>query len=222
MLLIILSLTANLAAAAAIQGTVYDFSLKKISNAVVTINTVPEQSLVATDGKYGFEVPQGNYVLEASELAGTETISAAEKNVSVSAEGTYTIDLITFPVIEEEASSDIEVQPEAPGPNFTIIFAAVIVIAFILLAFAVVYLKKAKKTQTKAAAEAGLVVENEVEKVLKAIGEEGGRTTQKDLRHRLGMSEAKLSLIISELEHDGKIRKIKKGRGNIIIVNKGD
>jgi uncharacterized membrane protein len=54
--------------------------------------------------------------------------------------------------------------------------------------------------------------------VLKIIKEEGGRTTQKDIRKKIPLSEAKVSLMISELEAKGKIEKIKKGRGNIIIL----
>jgi uncharacterized membrane protein len=47
-------------------------------------------------------------------------------------------------------------------------------------------------------------------------------TTQKDVRQAFPLlSEAKISLIISELEHDGRVRKIKKGRGNIISNKDG-
>ena len=42
--------------------------------------------------------------------------------------------------------------------------------------------------------------------------------TQKDLRKHFAMSEAKISLMITELESLKKIKKIKKGRGNIIIL----
>ena len=46
------------------------------------------------------------------------------------------------------------------------------------------------------------------------------RITQKELRKSIPLSEGKISLIISDLEHNGKIRKIKKGRGNILIFVK--
>ena len=46
------------------------------------------------------------------------------------------------------------------------------------------------------------------------------RTTQKDLRKEVPLSEAKISLIISDLEDKGKVRKIRKGRGNILIFVK--
>jgi uncharacterized membrane protein len=45
----------------------------------------------------------------------------------------------------------------------------------------------------------------------------GGRMTQKDLRARLNCSEAKVSLMITDLEERGLVQKVKKGRGNVII-----
>ncbi|HIH32537.1 TPA: winged helix-turn-helix transcriptional regulator [Candidatus Woesearchaeota archaeon] len=44
--------------------------------------------------------------------------------------------------------------------------------------------------------------------------------TQRELRKQIPLSEAKISLIVAELEHDGKIKKIKKGRGNILTFIK--
>jgi len=43
------------------------------------------------------------------------------------------------------------------------------------------------------------------------------RVTQKEMRKQFPVSEAKISLILAELESKGKIEKLKKGRGNIII-----
>ncbi len=53
-------------------------------------------------------------------------------------------------------------------------------------------------------------------KILDIIKKEK-RTTQKEIRSQIPLSEAKISLIISDLEDKGMIRKIKKGRGNILI-----
>lgn len=55
-------------------------------------------------------------------------------------------------------------------------------------------------------------------KIIEIIKEEGGRTTQKYIRKRIPFSEAKISLAITDLESKGKLQKIKKGRGNIIIL----
>jgi uncharacterized membrane protein len=60
--------------------------------------------------------------------------------------------------------------------------------------------------------------EYSTDKILQALKKQGGRATQKDIRKEIPLSEAKISLMIAELEHKGKVEKIKKGRGNIIIL----
>ena len=51
--------------------------------------------------------------------------------------------------------------------------------------------------------------------IISILKKNGGRATQKDIRKEIPLSEAKISLMIAELESRGKIEKIKKGRGNI-------
>ncbi len=62
---------------------------------------------------------------------------------------------------------------------------------------------------------------HDIEGVVDFIKNEGGRTTQKDIRKKIPLSEAKISLMISELESLGRVKKIKKGRGNIIVLQDG-
>jgi uncharacterized membrane protein len=57
-------------------------------------------------------------------------------------------------------------------------------------------------------------------KILEILNKEQGRTTQKEIRKHIPYSEAKISLVLSELEDEGKIKRIKKGRTNIIIFIK--
>jgi len=61
---------------------------------------------------------------------------------------------------------------------------------------------------------------DDLREVIRIIEKNGGRITQLDLRKALPYSEAKVSLMITDLENRGIIKKIKKGRGNIIILNK--
>ncbi|MEM4710749.1 MAG: winged helix-turn-helix transcriptional regulator [Candidatus Woesearchaeota archaeon] len=58
-----------------------------------------------------------------------------------------------------------------------------------------------------------------VSRILNLI-KDNERMTQKDIRKSIPYSEAKISLILTQLENEGKIKKIKKGRGNIIIYLK--
>jgi len=62
-----------------------------------------------------------------------------------------------------------------------------------------------------------ITLSKELQDILSFIDKEGGRTTQKDIRKNFPQSEAKISLMIAELEEKGLIKRIKKGRGNIII-----
>ncbi len=55
-------------------------------------------------------------------------------------------------------------------------------------------------------------------KVLDEIVKAGGRITQKELRKKLGYSEAKVSLILTDLERRGYIEKVKVGRGNVVFL----
>ena len=64
------------------------------------------------------------------------------------------------------------------------------------------------------------IMDTELNKITALLKGNKGRMTQKELRKHFPMSEAKISLMIAELESMGKIKKIKKGRGNIIILNK--
>lgn len=54
--------------------------------------------------------------------------------------------------------------------------------------------------------------------ILDVIRGNKGRITQKDLRSKLDYSEVKVSLLLSELEKRGLIKKLKNGRENIVVL----
>ena len=62
----------------------------------------------------------------------------------------------------------------------------------------------------------------DLKEVIRIMEKHGGRMTQLDLRKTLPYSEAKVSLMISDLESRGIVKKIKKGRGNILILSTQD
>ena len=63
---------------------------------------------------------------------------------------------------------------------------------------------------------------DDLREVIRIIEKSGGRITQLDLRKALPYSEAKVSLMITDLENRGIVKKIKKGRGNVLILNRPD
>jgi uncharacterized membrane protein len=113
--------------------------------------------------------------------------------------------LILFPTFDNvEADFEIDLEEET---NYLI----PIIITILAISIIIALTKKKKK----------IIEENdELDDVLNLIKKEGGRITQKNIRKSLGLSEAKASLIITELEHKEIIKRIKKGRGNIIILQK--
>lgn len=207
---------ANSAYATTIHGTVYDFSLEKIKNVIVEVNTEPIQRQIAKNGSYYFNVPNGKYIISAKKV--DNTVLATE-NITVAEEGNYTLDLIAFVDLGEEQellndtaldiSTDITPQERQNYPWLVILIVVIFAIAG--LAY---YLTKRKK-QPKEIEE---IKDDLTNKVIEIIKKDGGRTTQKELRKKLPYSEAKISLVITELESKGKIEKIKKGRSNVIIL----
>lgn len=59
---------------------------------------------------------------------------------------------------------------------------------------------------------------SDLQEVISIVRGSGGRITQKDLRTRLSCSEAKVSLMVTDLTDRGLVKKVKKGRGNVIIL----
>lgn len=212
-----LVLLAGSAFGAVIHGSIYDLDLNPVNQAVVEISTTPRQVMVSVNGTYRFSALPGNYAITARHA---RLEMSASENISISQEGDYVLDLILFPEfnVEEELLNetlDVAVYEEpAVIPAWLYVLA---VLAAIAVA-ASILLKKKKKMPEEEVQEKKPTPKADLEQVLEFVRKEGGRTTQKDLRRAIPYSEAKISLMIAELEHQGKIKKIKKGRGNIIIL----
>jgi uncharacterized membrane protein len=65
------------------------------------------------------------------------------------------------------------------------------------------------------------ILPDDLKEIIEILRNSHGRITQKELRMKLKCSEAKVSLMITDLEARGLVQKIKKGRGNIIIFTAG-
>ena len=210
LLLIILFIFSNVNAAT-IQGNVYDFNLDPLKNTIIEIDTTPKQSVVAKDAFYSFEANPGNYILTAVYTENNYIIYKIEEEIEITGEGTYNLDLILFPTIEEEVYEDLDLELIDFENGKTFNYWLVVIIALVIIFLIILFWKKKPKPK----------LEGDIsDKVLEIIKKQGGRTTQKEIRKHIPMSEAKISLVITELQHKGIIKKIKKGRGNIIILEK--
>ena len=216
-LLLVLSITA--VSAAEIYGKVYRWdTLDVLNNAVVEIKDGSIQRMVSENGEYSFNVTPGNYTIVA--YAGEYY---ASENVTV--EGSMRFDLILFPKLEE-----IEELPDFPTveeQNEGFPYYAVAIFVSGLVLAVLFFIKKRSEEQPlhEPASDSHEVayaeeydLPEDLAEVVELIRKEGGRITQKELRKKLGYSEAKMSLIIADLERRGIVEKVKKGRGNIIFL----
>ena len=224
-----LLISTGLVNAATIHGTVYDLSLKKANNARVEINTNPKQFLVAQNGSYSFNAPNGFYTIKAQLMQKNTVIASVNENITIKQDGSYVLDLILFPDVEEgveDINLDVNGDIVETG-NKGVTVGSVILLLIGIILIGLSYFKK-YKIQKKETHEEKIKTgqtgekseDNDLEQLIKIIKQEGGRATQKDIRKQIPLSEAKISLMIAELEHKGIIEKIKKGRGNIIILKK--
>ncbi|MFH0969909.1 MAG: hypothetical protein V1776_00395 [Candidatus Diapherotrites archaeon] len=218
-----------------IEGTVYDgLTLEAVQNAIVTLDTNPAQTKLAKDGIYSFEAGEGKYTLKATLMEQGIVVQEAIQLITIEGEkGTYTIDLILLPIIGE--IPDVTLPDEEPPitvwdqlAQSTIGWWMVIGIVLVGAGYAILNVRKntfspteeekkqvEKKTEEK---KEEIILDTYAKEALHHLQRGGNRMTQKELRALVNIGEAKVSLVVSEMESYGFIKKIKKGRGNILIL----
>ena len=239
LLLLIALLIFPISLAATLQGTIYDISLEMVEDVMVSIDTTPSQLIISKDSTYFFNIPLGSYTLTANQYNGDTILASAEESINIRDDGTYTLDLLLFPTFEELEDesefidSSVDELIDAPNYNFIIILGIILIILGIFL-----YSKKKKKPKKQVQTKKKTTIKYKKKKVIKSQPTPGKithilppdllevytfiqkhkRTTQKEVRKIIPLSEAKISLMISDLESRNLIKKLKKGRGNIIIL----
>ncbi|MBU0615490.1 MAG: winged helix-turn-helix transcriptional regulator [Nanoarchaeota archaeon] len=225
LLVFLLLLCVCSAEAAILHGAVYDARLRPRNDVYVEINSSPSQVFISKEGQYSFVLEPGSYHLNAYfELDGVEY--QANENVAIPRNGYFVRDLVLESpdgIVPDDERNDLS--------NFFYYGLAALVVALAALAY-VFRRRRPREIKYEVSYEEPepkeeepkphLVPQHEdkyMNQVLEIIKKEDGRTTQKEIRKQMPMSEAKISLIISELEAKGVIKKIKKGRGNIITLN---
>jgi uncharacterized membrane protein len=229
--IIALFLCSSIVNAAIVSGSIYDLALQKESNIIVEINTLPKQLLVSKGGDYAFNVNPGTYTLYAH-----TSLSESTEVLTVTDDGNYTLDIILGESLTDLpdftlTESDLNVSLDTPNDKTTtniLLVAFIIILVIVFLIVGLYFFRHSKKTRSikedtlsknKLDVASNESVDEYEQKILNIIKKEK-RTTQKDVRKEIPLSEAKISLILTDLEAKGKIRKIKKGRGNILIFVK--
>ncbi|WP_292350968.1 hypothetical protein [Methanomethylovorans sp. PtaU1.Bin093] len=234
---------------ATVHGAVYDWeTFKLLENTIVEVNSTPPQSQVAKYGLYSFDLPMGIYILKASYYEKGELVSYREETLNITDEGDYLLDMLLLPAYPESNLNDSDL-PEIPAlveeenllqdNNSSKSTIFLIVAGSLLIAGAIVFLVLKKKQSSQNAyletslyeaeysgsentTDDGVSLPQDLQQVVALIKANGGRITQRDLRSKLSYSEAKVSLMVSDLENRGIIEKFKKGRGNVIVLKQED
>lgn len=146
------------ALAATIHGTVYEwYSFKPLENTIVEINSTPEQSFVAKDADYSFNLTPGTYKITANYFEENVVVYESEEVVTISDDGEYIHDLLLFPayqedLLEQENLENVdlnfekeETQSQANSQSTILIFALFALFILILAGYLV---KKEKRNSS--------------------------------------------------------------------------
>ena len=244
--MVILILILPAACAFTIHGTIYEWStFEPLDNVLIEVNSTPVQFRVATSGVYSFNLPPGNYLIKTSYYNNDTLEYYSEDNMTVTEEvGDFVFDILLFPLEEEEDEFPDEdlgnVTFDIRGnPGFDWNYVYIVVLLLVILAAAGYYYYRQKESNDKEIEAAPEMYQEEpqempqksrpdisaplpddLREIITILEGAGGRITQMDLRKKLKCSEAKVSLMITDLEARGLVQKIKKGRGNILILGK--
>lgn len=222
----------NFVFATTIYGDIYDGdTLDQLQDVLITITDENDNVVVQKmfEESYSLDVGEGNYTLRAYHFRNGSLALYSERAFEAKTDDVG-IDLVLIPY-ELQALVPGFTAPPIPaetagmdGGAAPIPFLEAGLVLLGVAALAAIYLLyPKKKTDKKERADSlATEVENPTEldgdckAVMKILGENEGRMVQKELRDILKWSEAKMSLVVSELEMDGHVRKIRKGRENII------
>lgn len=226
---------------ATIHGAIYEWdTFEPLENVIVEVNSTPPQSMVAKYGIYSFNLVPGTYLITASCYHNSTLTHYTEEEIQITHDGDYVIDIIFLPTYYEEDDVNgtgfeeldelADLAESNDSPENALYSTLIYVLAFLALVLAgtyIFYRKQKEGNDDVLQVEDGesLLISDEhaslpddLQEVVSIISKNGGRITQKDLRSRLKHSEAKVSLMISDLENRGVVQKFKKGRGNVIIL----
>lgn len=186
-------------------------SFENINNTLIKI-TGPTTTQFVASQNYSIELIEGEYEISAHHLE-QEECSSSEK-VVVSGESMI-FDLVLFcglddPFFLDESGVDFSFENQDSPQNLSLYF-----LGFLILFTIAIFLYYISKNKSKIKEDKTELDDDSI-KILEIIKSHEGRILQSELRDILKFSESKMSLVLTELEVLEKIKRIKKGRGNII------
>jgi uncharacterized membrane protein len=206
-----------------LYGDIYEGDrLTRLDNVLIKVSG-PSSSQFLTNKTYSLDLERGNYTIKATHYTEGKIDYISEERVSYDG-AAKKFDLLLIPndlfeLTPKQNSTanqtqSIPKESQIMKTEYLIIGAMGIGTLAIIAAVLFVYSKR-KKTMQNTKDELPPLKQEERE-VLKIISENEGKIYQKELREILNYSEAKMSILIGELEKRGEISREKIGRDNLL------
>jgi len=229
--------------AARIRGAIYDNYYNPIEKSVVAINTTPQQIRVSNYGGYYFDVNPGVYEITVTLTKNGITREIARDRINISEEGDFQKDLFVYDDFDMVREFDDRLSLRVKrffSDNLEFFIFILLALSVGALLFLGVYWYRGRLkhkivplvieqpsevlvVQTPSTPtvlvtqESPATVDDAIKKkILSLLASKP--LTQKDIRKEFSCSEAKISMVISELESEGLIQKKKQGRQNLISL----
>ena len=224
--LLLLVLITCIANAYTISGKIYDSNLQPVNTALVQI-TQPKQITLATNANYTFNLSKGEYEIQVAAVVNNKNLTYKDNITIENSDVTYDIILIENQVIDnslnqltQSLNENYSVNYQKPQENNQFDYApfALLLLAALIAIFAFKN-KKPKPTTNLTTHNESLILEKAdeyKEQILSLLDKQGGAASQKELRSELPWSEARVSIELTELEKQGRIKRVKTGRANLI------
>ena len=181
--LIIFILSIQIASAAILHGTIYDTNLNKLNDVVVEVEDLSginesTQTFVSKEGQYSFVLDPGTYKVIAKYHIGADNYLYSTANVTIAKNGYFLMDLFLRPAKKVEMPTGAVIGIGNLIIPYTVLISIISIILVLALGYTVYRLKFAQPPDNQG-------YDDYTNDLLKAIKQEGGRTTQKDIRKKI-------------------------------------
>lgn len=226
--ILLLVLLAAAVQAAALSGAIYAYdTLENVNDTIVKFQGQNAYQVISANGTYSLEIAPGAYNVTAVHFE-NGTLAYYTKERLVVGEGSQKFDLVLFepdwfdstelPKFEGLELPAPAIAPQAAPPWWRVALGLLVLVAIAVVIILALVVRKYTNFG-RAPAEKKELDQDGI-KTLKIIKDNEGRMEQKQLRAILDFSESKMSLLLTELEVSGHIKRFKKGRENIIKLKK--
>ncbi len=202
-----------------LYGEIYSANnFESLENVVIEISGTSSAKIVASNN-YSIELPVGNYTIEAYYLENGKLVLYSKDEVYISSDSKY--DLILFHPSEFEtviySGEEIDLF-DVPKKKIAPVLCYIALIILGVIVFLAGHLLSKGGGEEEEGEEKRKGMDEDGKAVLRILKENEGRMEQKELREVLKWTESKTSLVVGELEALGYVKRIKKGRKNIIKI----